>query len=115
MSGRFSVTSGKTKNISESIVRFLPFRFVSASDSDVVHGSLLALLARSEQRCNVCNGDFEDGRLVPHKGKPYHKQCYDELFADKCAGCGKALKVSPMGLEPVLSTKRSQTASFALP
>ena len=66
-------------------------------------------------RCNVCNGDFEDGRFVPHKGKPYHKQCYDELFADKCAGCGKALKVSPMGLEPVLSTKRSQTASFALP
>eukprot|EP00966_Prymnesium_polylepis_P028220 652719-Prymnesium_polylepis.1 len=39
--------------------------------------------------CAACQRPFEDGSFVPHEGLPYHKQCHEDMFADKCSGCGK--------------------------
>ena len=42
--------------------------------------------------CQFCNKGFPDGSFVVHEGFPYHDECHDEKFADRCTMCGKVLK-----------------------
>ncbi len=40
-------------------------------------------------RCTVCGKGFKGQQFVKHRGRPYHRQCYQERFGPRCAGCGK--------------------------
>jgi hypothetical protein len=42
--------------------------------------------------CQFCNKGFPDGSFVVHEGMPFHDECHDEKFADRCSRCGKVLK-----------------------
>ena len=41
--------------------------------------------------CAHCSLPFTDGAFMEHDKKPYHKHCYQELFAESCKSCGKVL------------------------
>ena len=41
--------------------------------------------------CGKCGGAFADGTFMEKDGMPYHKECFNEMFGSKCAGCGELI------------------------
>lgn len=42
-------------------------------------------------RCAACNEVISGGGFFEKKGKPFHPDCYHELYSPRCAGCGKPI------------------------
>ena len=37
--------------------------------------------------CGVCDESLQGETFIPHQGFPYHRQCYLDHYAPRCAGC----------------------------
>jgi hypothetical protein len=42
-------------------------------------------------RCAACEKVISGGDFIEKKGRPFHPDCYHELYSPRCSGCGKPI------------------------